>query len=144
MFANARFLAAAAVLGATLVIARAIATVSESERQLATMLRWFALAGLWLLATIEVTRFDSEPVALSVTWAAFAVAFVVAGFARHVRALRLCGLGLLGLTVGKLVLVDLAALDQLARVVSFAAAGAVMIGVSFAYHRVDRSLRARE
>jgi uncharacterized membrane protein len=76
--------------------------------------------------------------ALSIAWAGYAAALLGAGFARRKSALRIAGLVLLGGVAAKVVVVDLAGAPQLLRVVSFLTIGALMIGASYAYHRLER------
>ena len=57
------------------------------------------------------------------------------GLVRRRRALRLGGLGLLALAVGKVFLVDLAQLDSIWRVGSFLAIGLLLLAGAFAYQR---------
>ena len=67
---------------------------------------------------------------------------IVAGLFWRKRDVRLAGLGLLALTVGKVFLVDLAKLESMWRVGSFLAVGLVLLAGAFAYQRsktlVDR------
>ena len=76
--------------------------------------------------------------ALSIAWSAYAAVLLAIGFARGRRTLRLAGLGLLGLVAVKLLLIDLAGAPQAYRVLSFLIVGALMIAVSYAYHRLER------
>ncbi len=62
-------------------------------------------------------------------------ASLVAGLAREVKLLRLAGLGLLALAVGKVFIVDLAALESIWRVASFLALGLLLLAGAFAYQR---------
>jgi uncharacterized membrane protein len=57
-----------------------------------------------------------------------------------VRSLRLAALGLFGLTALKLVLVDMAEVQEVYRIVSFLVLGVLMIGASYLYHRVEKRL----
>jgi uncharacterized membrane protein len=79
--------------------------------------------------------------ALSIAWSALAALLLTAGFVTARRGIRLAGLGLLGVVSAKLVLVDLAEASPLQRVLSFVAIGVVMIGASYAYHRLEQRLR---
>ena len=77
---------------------------------------------------------------LSVTWGTYAIAILAIGFWRNVRSLRLAALGLFGLTALKLVLVDMAEVQEVYRIVSFLVLGVLMIGASYLYHRVEKRL----
>jgi hypothetical protein len=76
--------------------------------------------------------------ALSIAWSGYAAGLLALGFLRRRRPLRLAGLGLLGFVALKLLLIDLAGAPQGYRVLSFLIAGALMIAVSYAYHRLER------
>jgi Predicted membrane protein (DUF2339) len=73
---------------------------------------------------------------LSAFWSATGLAAVVAGLLADRRRLRLGGLGLLGIAVFKVFLVDLATLESIYRVGSFVALGLLLIACAFAYQRV--------
>ena len=75
---------------------------------------------------------------VSIAWAGYAAVLLGLGFRRASRALRLGGLGLLGMVAAKLVLHDLAGAAPIYRVLSFLVVGALMIAVSLAYHRLER------
>jgi uncharacterized membrane protein len=76
--------------------------------------------------------------ALSIAWSAYAAGLLAIGFVRRHRRFRLAGLGLLGFVAIKLLLIDLAGAPQAYRVLSFLVTGALMIAVSYAYHRLER------
>jgi len=76
--------------------------------------------------------------ALSIAWAGYAAGLLAIGFLRHHRALRLGGLGLLGVVAIKLVVIDLEGAPQIYRVLSFLIVGVLMIAVSYAYHQLER------
>jgi uncharacterized membrane protein len=77
---------------------------------------------------------------LSAFWSATGVAAVVAGLVADRRRLRLGGLGLLGIAIFKVFLVDLATLESIYRVGSFVGLGLLLIGCAFAYQRVRREV----
>jgi uncharacterized membrane protein len=76
--------------------------------------------------------------ALSAFWAVLGFAALVAGLMRDLKTLRLGGLALLGLAVGKVFIVDLAALQSAYRVVSFLALGLLLLAGAFAYQRMRK------
>jgi uncharacterized membrane protein len=78
---------------------------------------------------------QTSQLALSGFWGALGFAAIVAGLVRRTRALRLGGLGVLALAVGKVFLVDLAHLDSIWRVGSFLAVGLLLLAGAFAYQR---------
>ncbi|HET8751588.1 MAG TPA: DUF2339 domain-containing protein [Gaiellaceae bacterium] len=78
---------------------------------------------------------QTSQLALSGFWGALGFAAIVAGLLRRKRALRLGGLGVLALAVGKVFLVDLAHLESIWRVGSFLAVGLLLLAGAFAYQR---------
>jgi uncharacterized membrane protein len=77
---------------------------------------------------------------LSILWGIYAIVLLVSGFWRRSRGMRLTALGLFGVTALKLLVVDLAVLDQIYRILSFLITGLLMIGASYLYNRVERML----
>ena len=73
---------------------------------------------------------------LSVFWALVGVAVLVTGLQRDLHALRLAGLALLGVTVAKVFLFDLATLSSMYRVVSFIGLGLLLLAGAFVWQRL--------
>ena len=91
-----------------------------------------------LFGTVLIAAFLSKILRSSVTtvaWGVQGVVLLLAGFPLRQRCLRLAGLGLLLICVGKLFGYDLRHLDLPFRVLSFVVLGVILIGVSFAYSR---------
>jgi uncharacterized membrane protein len=107
----------------------------------------FALANFETLRTVDYFAASfadfatAKLVALSVLWGLIGLAAVVVGFARHVRPLRYAALGLLGVTLVKILLVDLAQVRPVYRILSFLAVGGLLLCVSFVYHRHEEQRR---
>jgi uncharacterized membrane protein len=129
--------AAALVLGALVGIALASDEVSEP-------LAWVCAAfGVYLVSGLGVDlagassghATQTSQLALSGFWAALGFVALVAGLVRRQRALRLGGLGILALAVGKVFVVDLAQLESIWRVGSFLALGLLLLAGAFAYQR---------
>jgi uncharacterized membrane protein len=78
---------------------------------------------------------QTSQLVLSGFWGALGFAAIVAGLIRRQRALRLGGLGVLALAVGKVFVVDLAHLESIWRVGSFLAIGLLLLAGAFAYQR---------
>lgn len=70
---------------------------------------------------------------VTIVWAVMASAALAAGIVRRIRVLRLAGLGILALSVGKLLLFDTASLATPGRVGVFAAVGILLIAGAFLY-----------
>ena len=73
--------------------------------------------------------------ALSVVWAVYAGALAAAGFIRRVSAIRWASLVLFALTIVKVMLVDIARLEQLYRIIVFFVLGVLLLLVAWAYHK---------
>jgi uncharacterized membrane protein len=108
-------------------------------------------AGVWAWALLSCETWTATTsaagdrtalLALSVAWIAYAVAVLAVGFWRGLRPVRFAALALLGLTMLKLVLVDLSHLRELQRIASFAITGGVLIAASWVYHRLERRFGA--
>jgi uncharacterized membrane protein len=89
----------------------------------------------------QTERSQTAQVVLSAFWASVGLGAIVVGLVRDVRELRYGGLVLLGLGVAKLFAYDLAALDQLYRVLSFVAVGILLLTGAYAYQRVRSAER---
>ena len=93
----------------------------------------------FVVVTIESHFFGHEflPVLrggfVTITWSVAASAFLAVGIVRRVKASRLVGLGVLALSVVKLLLVDTASLATPGRVGVFAAVGVLLIAGAFLY-----------
>jgi uncharacterized membrane protein len=154
LFVHARFLglgmcAAGLLLGAELYRRAAPA---------APLLRWdrfaegpavavpLSLGGhalVMLLLTLEAAdRFHLEgaeehmrQLSYSLIWATYAIGMVVGGFLRRYRPARLMALAVLVGTIVKVFVFDLSFLENPYRILSFLALGAVLVAVSFLYHK---------
>ncbi len=114
--------------------------------------------GLWILAgalllfgaTGEIQRyFDLKPVsaqtaslasglAVSAWWLIFAATLVAVGFHRALKPARIAGLGVAGLAVVKVLVLDLSTLDALYRVGSVFILAVVFLLLAYLYHRQAR------
>lgn len=98
-----------------------------------------------LIASEEVSRYAVRQtggpewivrqVGWSIAWSVLAVAALVIGFLGHHRPLRLVALGLLGVTLLKVVLIDMAGAGTGWRILSFLALGALLLITSVLYGR---------
>jgi uncharacterized membrane protein len=99
------------------------------------------------LDTRRIAQMDEpatvKQVVMSVLWAMMGFATIVAGFRRGISALRYAALALLGLTLGKILLVDMAEVRTIWRILSFVGVGGLLLAVSFIYHQhLDRQVQA--
>jgi uncharacterized membrane protein len=79
----------------------------------------------------------TKQVAISIVWSVYAVACVALGFAVRVAGLRYFGLALFGLTVAKVMLVDLSRVQTGYRIVSFLGLGLLLLGTSVLYGKLS-------
>ncbi len=158
LFFNMRFLTTLCALGGWYVydhIAQKQTEIHVDEKTAMNLVVRFVTATLVLLLSTETYQFVHQlgglnradwlaRVALSVIWVILAVAFLVIGFKRNLRWLRIYGLFLLGLTSAKLIFIDMAKLQDLYRIFSFFITGIFLFGASYLYHRMEKKLASRE
>ena len=140
--------ALAAVAGAALVLAERVKSSWPHERN--TLWGVAALTLLYLGSVAVVTPFESSTaldsallsahqqgqMVLSVFWALVGLGTIVVGLRRDQGVVRLAGLAVLGLSVTKVFLLDLATLTSLYRVVSFIALGLLLLVGAFIWQRL--------
>lgn len=129
-----------AMYGVPYLISRA--ELVESEKDMPAL---FNITGTFLLTIASATEIlDSEgllaalsgdvrQVILSVVWAIEAVVLIVAGFVNRSYSLRIVGLSLFGITVIKILIVDLSFLETIYRTAVTILVGLIALGASFAY-----------
>jgi uncharacterized membrane protein len=140
--------ALAAVAAAALTLA---GWLTEEDAEAATVLRAAAaLTLLYLASAAVVTPFESDAavdsallsahqqgqMVLSVFWGVVGVGTIVVGLRRDLTAVRIAGLALVGVTVTKLFLFDLATLTAGYRVVSFIGLGLLLLGGALVWQRL--------
>ena len=152
LFLNGRCIVALAALALLFVYARIWPQGPVAKHQAQIMMGVCALA-LFLVLNVETVLFMkthiSDPaksgwvtqMSLSLLWSLYAIAALFIGFWQRIRVLRLAALGLFGLTVLKVVLGDMAQVEEVYRIVSFIGLGLLMIGASYLYHRVEKKLQ---
>jgi hypothetical protein len=129
-------------------VAILLAALSSSrftnERSALLSLCSFTLLGLFSrLMSIVLTRPPIEmkaTAALTLAWIVYAALLMIVGFRYRQRVLRYWSLALFGLTLVKVMLLDLANLDPGIRVVILMALGLAMIGGGYWYIRLRKTL----
>ena len=94
---------------------------------------------LYLASALIVTPFEVHQqgqAVLSVFWSLTGLGALIVGLVRDERSLRLGGLAVLLLAVGKVFLFDLATLDSMYRVASFVGLGVLLLFAAFVWQRV--------
>jgi uncharacterized membrane protein len=84
--------------------------------------------------TVRHLRWAGE-LGLSLLWSAYAGLLTAAGFRARLRALRSTGLVLFGITLAKVLIVDIWELRQFYRIVALLALGLVLLGAAWIYQR---------
>ena len=79
---------------------------------------------------------------ISITWASYATALVVAGIRKQYAPIRYFAMALFAVTIAKVFAVDLAQLDQVYRVLSIVGLGVTLLVTSYLYHRFRARLRS--
>jgi uncharacterized membrane protein len=127
----------------------ALAGVAAAYEEVRRAIAWAAAAlsvyvasGLVvdIAGATDIQLTQTPQLALSGFWGCLGFAAIVAGLIWRKREVRLAGLGLLAITVAKILLVDLSNLESLWRVGSFLAVGVVLLAGAFAYQRSRATL----
>ena len=122
----------------------AITALATTRRPLATLQQASAVAAVATLlswSTLEVNSYLAtfapglRAGGVSITWALFALAFLVVGIRHRLSALRYCGLALFGIVAVKVFTSDLDSLDSFYRIVAFLILGVLLLFGSFLYLR---------
>jgi len=103
----------------------------------------FAVTALNVLALIALTaemhdafaQKIARDFAWSALWMIYGALLMIIGFVRANAFLRWLALILIGLTVGKVFLYDLSALERVYRILSFITLGILLLAISFAYQK---------
>lgn len=105
-------------------------------------LAWFSYAVTFLMFTIEVYAYGKQQswgtatsLAVTGTWTVLAIATIVGGIAKRSADVRMCALGVFGLTTAKVFLYDVWYLDPKIRTVAFIGLGVALMATSFLYRR---------
>ncbi len=109
---------------------------------------------LWVLSAEIIGLFQSAvtslpaaqlgnitSLSLTLLWAIYALVLIGVGIRKKWRAVRIGGLLLLTVPIGKLFLIDSFALDNVYRVAAFLTLGTILLGGGFAYQRFSEEIR---
>jgi uncharacterized membrane protein len=150
-----------AVAGAVVFASLAILLLLPIDEEWSTQEKLCRIAGLlaslvllWM-GSIEIDRYFAaipvfngavrpEQVALSIFWAIYAAACVLLGFRLRAAILRYIGLGLLGATLLKVVLIDMSQVQTGYRILSFMGLGALLLATSVLYGKFGPRLLREE
>jgi uncharacterized membrane protein len=70
---------------------------------------------------------------ISIMWALYAAALMVVGFWRRIPIFRYIALGLFGLLLAKIFIIDTRLIENIYRIIAFIATGVVLVAVSYLY-----------
>lgn len=104
--------------------------------RIAAAVSWSTMLGL-------AARLSRHPVIPSITasWSLLALIFFTAGLLLRDRHYRLGGLGLLGISVGRVFFMDVWGFEPVYRILSFIVLGVVLLLVGYGYNRFEEKLR---
>lgn len=149
------------LLGAVLVYRRLVTDKYKTARVLELIIAIVALITLWFLMTVETNTYFAAraalgkmagayqherwlgQMALSVMWSIYAALLMVVGFLRRAAAIRWVALSLFAVTIIKVMMVDIAVLQQLYRIIAFLVLGLLLLVVAWGYHKVFHSREAK-
>jgi uncharacterized membrane protein len=86
-------------------------------------------------SSVDASSHFAREMMLSVTWAAYATALVVAGLRKRYAPIRYFAMALFAVTIVKVFAVDLANLDRIYRVLSIVGLGVMLLMSSYLYNR---------
>ncbi len=151
---NLQFLVGAALIGLLAVALRVTRREHPVVEQAGRLSRFsavgwgqVALIGLWLGSfeldrwfSPEAGRFQNAAMArhtaFSIYWGLYAIGLVAVGFVWRSAWCRYGGLALLAVTLGKVLLIDLAEVAYVYRVLSLLGVGLLLVGTSVAYGKL--------
>ena len=122
----------------------AITALATTRKPLVTLQQASAVAAVATLlawSTLEVNSYLAtfahglRAGGVSITWALFALAFLITGIRYRLTALRYCGLALFGIVAVKVFTSDLDSLDSFYRIIAFLILGVLLLLGSFLYLR---------
>jgi len=105
---------------------------------ISSVVGWVPFSTLGVRLLSDQSGVMSQNGATTVSWTVYGAVILAIGFIMKSPGPRLFALGLFGLTVAKVLIVDLAALDPVIRIAALMLLGGVMIGAGYAYVRLLR------
>jgi uncharacterized membrane protein len=110
----------------------------------AAVLLLFVFTSLELNTMLQRYLPQMRPGGISILWSVFALSLVTSGIWWNSRAARYAGLALFAVVAGKVLLSDLAHLEQIYRVAAFLVLGVLVLAGSFVYLKYRPVLMAAE
>jgi uncharacterized membrane protein len=119
------------------------------ERKLIPAFEVAGILQLWLVLSVDLYRHCEQiggpgteggerlgQMALSILWAVYATVLLVVGFRLRLARLRWSALGLYGVTIAKVFLLDMAGLDQIYRILAFLVLAVGLGAAARVYQRI--------
>jgi uncharacterized membrane protein len=75
---------------------------------------------------------------MSIMWAAYGILLMITGFWRKIALLRYISLGLFGLLLAKIFILDMGTVKSVYRIAAFLATGVTLVGVSYLYQHLRK------
>ena len=98
------------------------------------------VTGILMLTVLIVEEVD--PGSLTVSWAAEAAGLILLGIPVRDRIVRVAGLFVFALAIGRVLVYDLPARDSTGRILTFVGLGVLLLGVSWAYTQFGDAIKA--
>jgi uncharacterized membrane protein len=96
----------------------------------------------WAAREVAADGHFAREMMLSMTWAGYATALVIAGIRKRYAPIRYLAFAIFGVTIVKVFAIDLAELDKVYRVSSIVGLGVMLLVTSYLYHRFQGRLAA--
>lgn len=113
-----------------------------SKQALSLGFEAIAYAFVFIVASCELINLmgqfrigDATKLGLSILWGVYALTLIVIGIARDKKHLRIAAFVLLGVTLAKLFLYDIADLDTIPKTILFVTLGITLLVISFLYNK---------
>ena len=142
MFLNINFLFAVIFTGGLFVTAKLLRIKAV---MCSNILAITGIVVLWLMLTEQVyahwwlsqriscsTQFIAQ-MQISILWAIYAIALIIAGFWKRIAPLRYMSLGLFIILLVKVFIVDMSGIGNVYRIAAFLVTGLTLVGVSYLY-----------
>ena len=98
------------------------------------------VTGILMLTVLIVDEVD--PWSLTVSWAAEAAGLILLGIPVRDRIVRVAGLFVFAIAIGRVLVYDLPARDSTGRILTFVGLGVLLLGVSWAYTQFGNAIKA--
>lgn len=79
---------------------------------------------------------------MSGIWLMYSILLMICGILKKIKPVRYISLGILGIAVFKIFVIDLSFLDQLYRIISFIGLGVIMLSASYFYQKYSKQIIA--